>query len=166
MGDAEGGGEVPGEKVVDFVYDRRGHSRGFPKPERPGAISAALLSRTLQGHRRLDSGHERYPTLYAQIRTEPAGALHRQGANAHTGAHREPAERNRQLQTGTLLGAGHRLPRHHLHGHQRTVHQQGRGRAGFPNHCGKAFHRYRCAKEKGNGTAAKPLRPYLAAGGM
>ena len=57
--------------------------------------------------------------LHAPLRTKPASALHRTGADTDPCTYRKPAGRNRQFQTRTLLGAENSLPKYDLLGHQR-----------------------------------------------
>ena len=151
---------------MDLIDDRRGHPRRLCQPERPDGLSATLPGRPLACHRRLALRHERHTTLHAEIRAEPSGALDRSRADAYPRPHREPSERDRELQAGTLLGAGNSVSRYHLYSHQGQVHLEGGRRESFRHHRGQTLHSDKGGEERGQGTAATTLRPHLVAGGL
>lgn len=147
MGHAEGSGQMPRQASVDIVDDRRGHTRGISVAERPERISASVSRRTEPLHWRLDSRHECHKALHAKIRTKQASVVHRTRADAHPRTDSEPAEGDRQLQAGALLGIVNDIPRHAVHGHFWQVYQQGRRRAVVRQDSRQALCRNRRAEE-------------------
>ena len=82
--------------------------QGFQELKDQGGISVALSCRTFTCHRRLDSRHERHPTLHIEIRSEPTGAQHRPGADPYPCPDLQPVfhrrEPHRHVQFRTSAG--------------------------------------------------------------
>ncbi len=113
VGDATRTAPLPCATVVDFVDDRRSYQGGIRQPETTRRLPVTLRGWPMPRHRRLAARHERHTALYLEIPTgTTAGVLHRPRADPHAGHDCEKANGNRQLQTGTVLGAIHHLPRH------------------------------------------------------
>ena len=104
MGHAESRSKVPSPTPVDIIPNRRVHTRGVQHPQGSDRIPAPIRGWPLPRYRRLDPWHECHPSIYAQIRTEKTGALHRTSADPHISPYRQATARDRKLRPQTQLG--------------------------------------------------------------
>ena len=162
---------MPSEATVDFIADRRVHTRRLRLAASRRRLRQPLLRRPLARYRRLDSGDERHTPLFPQIwpvvnRRTQQRALDRTRADPYPRPYRAAAERNHRLQARRLLGAENPLPRHHILGHLRQIQKHGAGAGHRGAHRRSTLHSHRHNAEKRARGSSPPVRPHVASGGM
>ena len=154
---------------MDLIAYAREHTPRLQQSEELGRLRQPLRRRPVPRHRRLASGHQCHTSLHAQIRRTGARrptALSGPRADAHALDDSEPPGRDRPLCAAALLGADHRLPRHHVHGGRGQVRHRGEGAARALRGEGQGPHDRQDNAQGGPRSAAAPVRPHDAAGGV
>ena len=157
---------MSGQPTVDFLSDRREHTRGIRKSQAAGRVRQPILCRPFTCNRRLDSRHERHTALLSQILHTRACAVDRQSTDPHTRTDCAAPARNCRVRAPRQLGTTHKLPRYRLHLHRRPLRKRSRRSRCGGAHSARNVQHHRHKQKKRTRGPTTALRPHEPAGGM